>query len=225
VYWDLEWRLQRLGFDFTYDKRLYDRLLHAGAAEVAGHLRADEEFQRRSARFIENHDEPRSAAAFGRRVRAAAVTMSTLPGLRFYHDGQWEGRRAHLPVQLGDRGDEPVDAHLADFYQHLLAIVNAPVFHDGAWRLCGIEACDDTSGNLAAWQWTARGDDRVIVVNLGPVPSQGRVRLAMPPDAAETLCFEDLLENVQYPWPRGTVASSGLYVRLDSGCVHVFRIR
>src|SRR5439155_3150252 len=118
VYWDLEWRLQQLGFDFTYDKRLYDRLLHAPAADVAGHLRADDEFQRRSARFIENHDETRSAAAFGRRVRAAAVTMSTLPGLRFYHDGQWEGRRARLPVQLGDRADEPVDAHLLDFYEH-----------------------------------------------------------------------------------------------------------
>ena len=26
VYWDLEWALQHQGFDFTYDKRLYDRL-------------------------------------------------------------------------------------------------------------------------------------------------------------------------------------------------------
>ena len=26
VYWDLEWALQEEGFDFTYDKRLYDRL-------------------------------------------------------------------------------------------------------------------------------------------------------------------------------------------------------
>src|SRR5262245_7592509 len=26
VYWDLEWELQRAGFDYTYDKRLYDRL-------------------------------------------------------------------------------------------------------------------------------------------------------------------------------------------------------
>ncbi|MGE3778219.1 MAG: alpha-amylase family glycosyl hydrolase, partial [Pirellulaceae bacterium] len=26
VYWDLEWTLQQQGFDYTYDKRLYDRL-------------------------------------------------------------------------------------------------------------------------------------------------------------------------------------------------------
>ena len=27
VYWDMEWELQQAGFDFTYDKRLYDRLV------------------------------------------------------------------------------------------------------------------------------------------------------------------------------------------------------
>ena len=26
VYWDMEWELQQAGFDYTYDKRLYDRL-------------------------------------------------------------------------------------------------------------------------------------------------------------------------------------------------------
>ena len=66
-YWDTEWRLQQLGFDFTYDKRLYDRLLHEPLDAVRGHLGAAPDYQARSARFIENHDEPRSAAAFGPR--------------------------------------------------------------------------------------------------------------------------------------------------------------
>ena len=30
VYWDMEWELQQAGFDYTYDKRLYDRLVAAG---------------------------------------------------------------------------------------------------------------------------------------------------------------------------------------------------
>src|SRR5207302_3088107 len=101
VYWDLEWRLQQLGFDFTYDKRLYDRLLHSPARDVAAHLTADDDYQRRSVRFIENHDEPRSASVFEDRVTAAAVVMSTVQGMRFYYDGQFEGRRVHVPVQLG----------------------------------------------------------------------------------------------------------------------------
>ena len=40
VYWDLEWTLIQQGFDYAYDKRLYDRLEHGGAGPVRGHLKA-----------------------------------------------------------------------------------------------------------------------------------------------------------------------------------------
>ena len=103
-------RPRGVGFGFTYDKRLYDRLRHGSSGEVREHLQADAGYQRRSARFIENHDEPRSLVAFGARAAAAAaIVMSTLPGMRFYYDGQFEGRRVHGPVQLGIVGEEPVD--------------------------------------------------------------------------------------------------------------------
>ena len=224
VYWDLEWRLQQLGFDFTYDKRLYDRLLHAPPGDVRDHLRADAGYQRRSARFIENHDEPRSATAFGSRVRAAAIVTSTLPGLRFFHDGQFEGRRARLPVQLGTLPYEPVDPDLFEFYRRLLSIVDAPVFHDGEWRLCSVDACDDTSGDLVAWQWTLADDDRVVVVNLGRGVSQGHVRFAAGASQPTTIVFEDQLNGIQYPRPRADVESRGLYVRLNRGGAHLFRL-
>ena len=64
VYWDLEWTLQQQGFDYTYDKRLYDRLVEGHARPVREHLRAGLDFQDRLARFLENHDEPRAAATF-----------------------------------------------------------------------------------------------------------------------------------------------------------------
>src|SRR6478736_4964370 len=38
AYWDTEWALQQQGFDFCYDKRLYDRLQSGPAAQVLGHL-------------------------------------------------------------------------------------------------------------------------------------------------------------------------------------------
>ena len=41
AYWDLEYALQQQGFDYCYDKRLYDRLAHEGAESVRGHLTAD----------------------------------------------------------------------------------------------------------------------------------------------------------------------------------------
>ena len=121
VYWDMEWTLQQQGFDLCYDKRLYDRLVHDPPDSVRGHLQADGAYQQRLIRFIENHDEPRAALTFGpARGRAAAVVMSTLPGARLYHDGQLEGFRTHLPIQLGREPDEPSDPDLRSFYGRLL---------------------------------------------------------------------------------------------------------
>jgi hypothetical protein len=227
VYWDLEWRLQQLGFDFTYDKKYYDRLLHGSAREVRDHLRADAGYQRRSARFIENHDEERSLTAFGDRVRAAAVAMSTVPGMRFYHDGQFEGRHARVPVQLGAAGEEPEDGGLAAFYGRLLTIVDDEPFHVGDWRLLDIvSAGDDTYEQLAAWRWTFESRLYVIVVNLGGGSAQGQVRINPElPDGRPEFVFQDVLNDRAYPWSRSALEQAGgLYVRLEKAQAHAFRI-
>ena len=135
AYWDLEWELQQQGFDFCYDKRLYDRLEHDNAASVRLHLCADLAYQDNLLRFLENHDEPRAAAAFSpAKEQAAAVTTFTLPGARLFHEGQFEGRRVRLPVFLGRRPAEPVNKALRAFYEKLLAAINTPIFRDGEWR-------------------------------------------------------------------------------------------
>ena len=64
VYWDLEWTLQQQGFDYAYDKRLYDRLHEGHARPVREHFHAGLDYQDKLARFLENHDEPRAAATF-----------------------------------------------------------------------------------------------------------------------------------------------------------------
>ncbi len=126
AYWDLEWELQQQGFDFCYDKRLYDRLEHENAESVRLHLCADLAYQNKLLRFLENHDEPRAASAFTpAKERAAAVTTSTLPGARLFHEGQFEGRKVRLPVFLGRRPEEPLDKQLQDFYTKLLAAIDS----------------------------------------------------------------------------------------------------
>jgi hypothetical protein len=83
AYWDLEWALQRQGFDHCYDKRLYDRLLQGDAGPVREHLLADIGYQRGLVRFLENHDEPRAAAAMPRdRELAAARWWRRCPARR-----------------------------------------------------------------------------------------------------------------------------------------------
>ena len=128
VYWDREYELQQQGFDYTYDKRLYDRL-HAQQAEaVRGHLRADAEFQRKSVRFLENHDEPRAAPVFPPDVhRAAAIIAFLTPGMRFFHEGEFESRKLHVSVHLGRRPNEPIDLEIRAFYLQLLNVLKAPI--------------------------------------------------------------------------------------------------
>ena len=110
AYWDMEWTLQQQGFDFCYDKRLYDRIVGRDAAGVRDHLRADLGYQSRLLRFLENHDEPRIAGLLpGDAERAAAVAIATLPGATLWHEGQFEGRRVRPPVFLSRRPGEPPD--------------------------------------------------------------------------------------------------------------------
>ena len=75
AYWDMESELQQQGFDFCYDKRLYDRIVERGRVRrprtTCG---ADLGYQSRLLRFLENHDEPRIAVACRTDAeRAAAV--------------------------------------------------------------------------------------------------------------------------------------------------------
>ena len=121
AYWDLEWELQLHGFDYCYDKRLYDRLEHDAAESVRLHLCADLAYQEKLVRFIENHDEPRAAMTFyPPKHLAAALMVTTLPGARLLHEGQFEGRKVRLPVFLARRPDEPVDEALQIYYRKLL---------------------------------------------------------------------------------------------------------
>src|SRR3989442_3180400 len=123
VYWDLEARLQSLGFDYTYDKRLYDYLVYRNATEVQPHLLGvSPEFVSASAHFLENHDEPRIASILSLpEHRAAALLTIGLPGLRLVHDGQLTGARIKAPVQLARRPTEPAQPEIVTFYRQLLA--------------------------------------------------------------------------------------------------------
>src|ERR1043165_3495497 len=56
VYWDMEWTMQHKGFDYAYDKRLYDRLREGNARPVREHFHAALDYQNKLARFLENHD-------------------------------------------------------------------------------------------------------------------------------------------------------------------------
>lgn len=180
VYWDLEWELQQLGFHFTYDKRLYDRLRHSSPQDIALHLTADIAYQSRLVRFLENHDEPRSAETFGaERLPAFTTLAGTLPGMRLYYHGQLEGARIRTPVQLGRRRDEPIDHGILAMYECLLPITNEDVFHFGEWRRLSMEtAGNPTFKNFIACQWQSPSAWKIVIVNVSSEISQGHLTLS-----------------------------------------------
>lgn len=172
AYWDTEYRLQQMGFDFTYDKTLYDCLLHSGAPGIRGHLTAKKDYQSRSVRFIENHDEKRAAEAFGaQKSLAAAAVAATIPGLRFFHEGQAEGRKVHTPIQLCRGPLEKTDAGIRNFYDSLLKTIDQPVFHEGRWELL-----DTPSPDLLAWRWELNSRFTTIVVNYSQAVFKGAIQ-------------------------------------------------
>ena len=178
VYWGLEWDIQELGFDYTYDKVLYDRLRFANADSIRGHLRAEHLFQMRSIRFTSNHDEEESLKAFGREKSLAAATiMATLPGARLFHLFQLMGRPARMPIQyIND--DFVKDDAVEQFYWKILRIASDPAFHGGQWSLLEttpVYAGETTCHNILAWQWKQRHTGKLVYINYSDAPAQCRV--------------------------------------------------
>ena len=224
VYWDLEWTLQQQGFDFTYDKRLLDRLHGGRAGDVLAHLRADMSFMERLARFLENHDEPRSAVQLGARLPAAATMLATLPGMRFFFDGQMDGARHRAPVQLGRWPAEPVSAPIQELYRRLLETSNGALFHDGEWALLHVSTVDDgTHPDLIAWHWRHQNRMAVVVVNLGDAVAEGYVQLTVLPPG-DAWAVTDALTRAEHRWDRSKVKSHGLNVRLAAGQAQVLTV-
>ena len=223
AYWDMEWTLQQQGFDLCYDKRLYDRLVHDPPDSVRGHLQADRDYQERLIRFIENHDEPRAAATFGpEQARAAAVVMSTLEGARLYHDGQFEGRRVHVPVFLARAPDEPLDADLRAFYERLVRAVAESGLREGDWALCSCEGWPDNDSylRLVSWCWSTPASRHLVVVNLSGAPAQAQVRVPWGDLAGRTWELEDRLGGQRFERSGEDLGADGLYVALEPWAFH-----
>jgi hypothetical protein len=230
AYWDLEWTLQQQGFDFTYDKRLYDRLRSRDAGAVRAHLAAEDAFQRRCARFLENHDEERAASAFPAEVhRPAALLTYLLPGLRLFHDGQLEGRAVRLPVQLRRRQRETPDAGLHAFYERILGLLRRPELRGGRFRLASCRRAWEGSPAEASFVAFTRetGDARLLVAaNYGPAPAQGFVALPLG-DAAlagRRVRLRDLVGPACYERDGDELAAGGLYLDLPGWGHHVFEV-
>jgi hypothetical protein len=229
VYWDLEWTMLQQGFDYAYDKRLYDRLREGHARAVREHLLAGLDFQNRLARFLENHDEPRAAATFAPGMHEAAGVITYLsPGLRFFHQGQFAGSRKRISPHLVRGPQEPPDGALHEYHARLLAVIRQSIVREGQWRL--LECMPAWEGNwtwecFVAWSWSGEGGQRrVMVVNYAGNQSQCYVRLPFPELGGHAVRFTDLTGPARYDRAGSDLVSQGLYVDLPPWGYHVFEV-
>jgi hypothetical protein len=227
VYWDLEWVVQQLGFDYAYDKRLYDRLRARQARPVREHLSAGLDFQDRLARFLENHDEPRAADTFPAEVYRAAVVITFLaPGLRFFHQGQLEGRRVKISPHLCRGPQELHDPSLEAFYERLLACLRLETVRDGAWSQLEARPAWDgnpTWDNFIASAWRGPDGSRLLAIaNYAPQRSQCYLELPFPELPGRNMRLIDRLGLESYERSGEVLYQSGLYLDLPGWGFHVF---
>jgi hypothetical protein len=227
AYWDLEFALQQQGFDYCYDKRLYDRLEHDGADAVHGHLSVESGYQQKLVRFLENHDEPRVAATLPpAKARAAAALTLSQTGARLVHEGQLEGRKVRIPVFLARRPAEEPDTNLVAFYESLFDALRDQVFRTGDWHLGDRGGWDgnDTWQNLIAWGWRDDRPRKLVVVNFGDAPAAAHVSLPWDDLRGRDWILDDDANAQRYE-RSGDDLRNGLYVALEPWAWNLFDLR
>ncbi len=121
-YWNTEALLVTLGFDYCYDKPVYDYLVKGDFTAVETRIKDLETIKDHLVHFIENHDEQRAAQVFSVENNiAAAKYIASLPGMHLWHDGQYEGYSKHIPVHVQRGPVEPTNQTLLKAYRALLS--------------------------------------------------------------------------------------------------------
>ena len=221
VYWGLEARLEELGFDYTYDKILYDQLLARQAGAAQRHLLELPPHQlQHGAHFLENHDEPRVASKLSLpEHRAAALVILGLPGMRFLYQGQLTGMRKKLAVQLVRGPDEPEDAEIKKMYEQLLAALPHSLVGSGEPELLRPRAAwadNPTAQNFVLVQWGAADTFDLVAVNLAPHPSQCYVPVKPARGSAGSWSMSDLLGTQKFIRNDEELRQKGLYLDLPA---------
>ncbi|HTL15634.1 MAG TPA: alpha-amylase family glycosyl hydrolase [Patescibacteria group bacterium] len=228
VYWGIEDRLQALGFNYTYDKVLYDELVARNAAAVQRHLLGlSPQRLAASAHFLENHDERRIASLLDfPQHRAAALVILGLPGMRFLHEGQLLGFRRRLPVQLVRRTRETTDADIKTLYEDLLIRLQGSAVGQGKADLLQPRSAWDgnpTAQNFVLVQWTlGETSFDLVVVNLAPHQGQCYAPVRLPGHSPASWSMTDVLGKEKYIRNTDELRSQGLYLDVGARVGQIF---
>lgn len=229
VYWDLEWEMQQQGFDYTYDKRLYDRLRRWEATPVRDHLRAGVDYQQRLARFLENHDEQRVAEVFPWDAHQAAAILTFLtPGLKFFHDGEFQGKRVKISPHLGRGPVEKPNLLIEAFYSRLVRLLKREIFHLGEWSLLESRSAwegNPTHANFIAFSWVYHDQKLFAIVNYASYQGQAQVEFPFTEAGGQDIYLHELFSDETYQRKGDDLLQHGLFADLQGWGFHLFELR
>jgi hypothetical protein len=228
VYWDYEFKLQQHGFDYTYDKTLYDRVLHRDGAYLRSHLIAPSGYQRKMVHFLENHDEDRIASKLSVAEHRAAAALSFLaPGMRFFHDGQLSGNKIRVPIHLSRAPQEKQSPEIVELYDKLIPIIHSPIAKHGTWHLLDTRqawAGNRTNENFICYLLEHPLGSLLVTANYASYRGQCFVRV---PDRAwldGIVEFHDHLSHERLVRAASDIRERGLFLDSSEWQTHVFKI-
>ena len=223
-------RCMQQGFDYAYDKRLYDRLRDGHARPVREHLPAGLDYQdearpvpREPRRAAGRRDVPARRARGGRRSSRScrpACASSTRASSRAAGSAS---RRT-----WSARPTSRVDERAAAFYDALLAVLREPACATATGG-CSIARRPGTATGPGTASSPGRGDggdgERFLVaVNLGPTAGQCYVRSPVDGIAGETVRLVDRMSATTYERDVADLAARGLYLDLPASGYNVFEV-
>lgn len=177
AYWGLESRLIELGFDFAYDKSILDALAHSDWTTLRRQHTLSYEQRKTRVHFLENHDEARAMARFGEaRLAAALLFACTLPGMRFFQQGQIEGHRLRTPVQLARAPQEPVDPWCRNLHERVLDLLKENALHAGQWSPWDSSPSEGRAGGIFGNRWRFESAEWIALVNFGSQEERAEIR-------------------------------------------------
>jgi len=240
VYSGYETNLQSLGFDYTYDKTVYDKLTSGDLDGLRSWISqshaqySPQQYLSQSAHFTSNHDQQRAVKNFGNwwQADAAALLTFTLPGLRFYWMWEENGFSSQIDVHLRREMNESTNPSVRSFFNNQLwNITMLPPFRQGQWTYLDVIQTDSTSSRLIAYKWTMPDNSTsslptkiLCVLNYSDQKAGGKVILsdAESKNGSDNIEIVELLSGTTYWRSAEQMRTDGLTVVVNSWYAQIF---
>ena len=225
VYGDREIEsLYKLGFTYTYDKELLDKL-QGNSLEVNEYLHSKTvEYWDHSAHFVENHDENRVIYNMKGNIdksKAAGTIAATLGGMIFMNHGQWSGYKNKLEIHLRRAEEEMEDGGVKLYYKRLMQIIQ-----DSAFTGSGFYYINDIKGekknDFVAFIREEGEKHYLVVVNYSDSTGCSNVPIYNIAGNGEKTLHE-VVDDVEYIRNIDTIRKEGLVVCLYPWQTQIFK--